>query len=469
MKTSKPTEILLLDPVDGRRLARMNRLNTAGFTVLQAASAIDALDLLTKTDPEALVIAEEILPGFQSESIEWGKIPPIYLIGLPPQGARIPGLAAVIPDGRLDLLDSVLEGLQQRIQLRAQRQDLERGLAELAHLAIDLGRGARSIPDDALLRQSLEQVLAMAQARFNTKNQSISGLLFARQPGTPMSLRATQGVEDSDQADSKYKVLAGEAVRQNRVLHGEEGAIAVPLPTLQFQNGALILLGLGNADISSFQRILMTAAAEVSLARDANTLYHLAMMDGLTAIYNHGYGQEQVVKELRRVSRSHLSITLAIIDLDHFKEINDRHGHIAGDHCLRSAASALKDALRSTDILYRSGGEEFAAVLPGAGPLQTELIGSKLCDALRQLNLEWDGMPIPITASVGLASLPESALAGRFTAGTGWTNLAHRLLELADDAMYQAKAQGRDGYARMADTGDVSNHPKIVALLQSMT
>ena len=280
----------------------------------------------------------------------------------------------------------------------------------------------------------------MAQARFNTKNQSISGLLFARQPGTPMSLRATQGVEDSDQADSKYKVLAGEAVRQNRVLHGEEGAIAVPLPTLQFQNGALILLGLGNADISSFQRILMTAAAEVSLARDANTLYHLAMMDGLTAIYNHGYGQEQVVKELRRVSRSHLSITLAIIDLDHFKEINDRHGHIAGDHCLRSAASALKDALRSTDILYRSGGEEFAAVLPGQAT-QTELIGSKLCDALRQLNLEWDEIHTD-HRQCRLSHLPESALTGRFTAGTGWTNLAHRLLELADGAMYQAKARG---------------------------
>ena len=120
----------------------MNRLNTAGFTVLQAASAIDALDLLTEQTLKPWS-SPKILPGFQSESIEWGKYPHLPHRLASPR-ARIPGLAAVIPDGRLDLLDSVLEGLQQRIQLRAQRQDLERGLAELAHCN-RFGKGAVSL------------------------------------------------------------------------------------------------------------------------------------------------------------------------------------------------------------------------------------------------------------------------------------------------------------------------------------
>ncbi len=469
MRSSNPAEILLLDADNRRRLELFERLQAAGFTVLQAANAQDAADLLAHTGPEATVVEADQLTSFLETCLHVETPPPLYLIGLPPLGTKIPHLGAVIPEGRLDLLDSLLFGLRQRIMLRAQREDLERGLVELAHLAIDLGRSARSIPDDALLGQSLREVVEMAQARFTTQKVQVSGLLFARQPGTPLTLRASIGVDDESKASARYLSLASDSIRQDEIVKDTGGAIAVPLPTLQFQNGAIVLLGIEAADLSSFQRLLVTAAAEVSLARDANTLYHLAMIDGLTTIYNHGYGQSRLIKELRRVSRSRLAITLAIIDLDHFKEINDRHGHIAGDHCLRSTAKALGSAMRSTDILYRSGGEEFVVVLPGSGPQQTELIGSKLCDTLRQLQVEWNEMPIPITASVGLASLPAQALADRYTAGTGWTDLAHRMLELADQAMYQAKARGRDCFERAGHVGDVSNHPSVAKLLQSMS
>ena len=114
----------------------------------------------------------------------------------------------------------------------------------------------------------------------------------------------------------------------------------------------------------AFKESSMTAAAEVSLARDANTLYHLAMMDGLTAIYNHGYGQEQVVKELRRVSRPIFPSFLAIIDLDHSKR-STTGTVISLETIVFVRLQVPSKTLRSTDILYRSGGEEFAEASAG--------------------------------------------------------------------------------------------------------
>lgn len=468
MNTLAEAELLLIDGDDSRRLSLFDQLTEEGFTVLQAAEVSDAAAILARTRPEGCFVSAPLLPALSTTLSGLEDPPPLYLLGQPAVDQEIRNLAGMIPDGRDDLLQALVQGLAHRSKKRSQRQDLERGLVELAALAIDLGRTARRIPDDDILRHALQRVLDMAKARALTAQQQISGLLFARLSHQPLSLRVAIGVNDKEAMAERYLPLVSMALAEDRVVEHTDGAVIVPLPTLQFQNGALVLLGIGRPGRESFVRLLRTAAAEISLARDANTLYHLAMIDGLTSVFNRSYGIDRLSKELRRASRTHRALTVAIIDLDHFKQINDRHGHVAGDYCLHHAAQALKRCTRATDILFRSGGEEFAAVLPGAGPRETELLGFKLCDALRRLEIEWKGMAIPMTASVGLASLPEKSLEDRYASGSGWSDLTHVLLQFADQAMYRAKEGGRDNFILAGRAGDVSSELEIDQILQAM-
>jgi diguanylate cyclase (GGDEF)-like protein len=156
-----------------------------------------------------------------------------------------------------------------------------------------------------------------------------------------------------------------------------------------------------------------------------------AILDPLTGVLNR-YGLEQRFHELAEQARlTGAPISLLICDLDHFKQVNDAHGHAAGDAVLRDAALALRRQLRSFELIYRLGGEEFAIVLPGATAPDAEALGGRLCEAIRTCRTHEPR----ITASIGVA--------------TQWgADLQFKVLyEAADRALYEAKAAGRDQVA----------------------
>jgi diguanylate cyclase (GGDEF)-like protein len=167
--------------------------------------------------------------------------------------------------------------------------------------------------------------------------------------------------------------------------------------------------------------------------RAANrTLETLAITDGLTGLYNHRHFQDTMDKEIRRCDRENRLLSLLLIDIDHFKQYNDRFGHTEGDAALRRVAGQIAAKIRSTDMAFRYGGEEMAILLPSCGKEQATDVAEKIRVAISTTTARTGRFGAKNTVSVGVATFPED---GR---------VARALVDTADAALYQAKAAGRD-------------------------
>lgn len=180
---------------------------------------------------------------------------------------------------------------------------------------------------------------------------------------------------------------------------------------------ALVLLGFC---------VVMLANEQVTLA-----LKQMADRDPLTGAYNRRAFMSTLEKATLYASRLVFPVSVLLIDLDHFKRINDTWGHQRGDDALRHVVRVLQDCLREGDILGRMGGEEFAIVLPNASQQEAEHIANRLRLAIEAQPLQYAGAALPLTTSIGVA---------------GWLppEKPDSLLHRADEAMYQAKRQGRN-------------------------
>ena len=161
-------------------------------------------------------------------------------------------------------------------------------------------------------------------------------------------------------------------------------------------------------------------------------LRHAARHDPLTGLLNRRALEEALEQETRRAGRMGRPFAVAMLDIDHFKAINDRHGHAAGDHVLKEIARVLRARLRSTDAIARWGGEEFLALLPETSPVDALAVGEAMRRAVRDATIAWEGDAVTVTVSVGIA---------------GWDALrddAGSLVDRADEALYRAKRAGRD-------------------------
>jgi diguanylate cyclase (GGDEF)-like protein len=175
----------------------------------------------------------------------------------------------------------------------------------------------------------------------------------------------------------------------------------------------------------------------------AGALQRVTLLDGLTGIANRRAFDAALQTEWRRCLRNGQPLSLLMLDIDHFKAYNDRHGHQAGDDCLRAVAQGLQAALqRGSDMLARYGGEEFAVLLPEADAETARGVAERLRARVGQLAgaLLPGGDERPVSISLGVATLlpeglPQGAALEAQLAG---------LIKRADAALYAAKAQGRD-------------------------
>jgi diguanylate cyclase (GGDEF)-like protein len=183
-----------------------------------------------------------------------------------------------------------------------------------------------------------------------------------------------------------------------------------------------------------------------ALDAERRRAWMLATTDPLTGLANRRHFDDRLQAELRRCSRTNLPVAVLLLDLDHFKEINDHWGHAAGDTALCRVAELLRNELRASDLPARLGGDEFAVLLPETSAAQAEFVAQKLRDrlALARLRTAGQGPPHP-GASVGVAaSMPGQAL----ESGPG-VSAASGLLARADHALYAAK-QTRQRAAHLA-------------------
>lgn len=196
---------------------------------------------------------------------------------------------------------------------------------------------------------------------------------------------------------------------------------------LFFVTGALLVLVLWR----------LVAGLRARLAAAELRIQELARTDDLTGIANRRYLGERLREERARAARYGRPLSVALVDVDHFKTVNDAHGHAAGDAVLRGVARTVTGSLRDCDLLGRWGGEELLAILPETDAAGARSLAQRLRAAVEALRVAHDGRPHGVTVSVGIATWAP--------AGPG----AHdpgddALLKRADEALYRAKAAGRN-------------------------
>jgi two-component system cell cycle response regulator len=181
--------------------------------------------------------------------------------------------------------------------------------------------------------------------------------------------------------------------------------------------------------------IMLTASAlSLALVSRSQKLLQLATRDPLTGLFNRGYVDDRFTVELSRARRYGKVLTVAVIDADRFKSLNDTHGHPAGDLALRKIGNLLNDSFRQSDTAGRYGGEEFVVILPETdmAAAQQKLESLRESVASTPIELGTRGEQVQVTISAGLASFPQDG------------EHAAELFALADERMFKAKREGRN-------------------------
>jgi diguanylate cyclase (GGDEF)-like protein len=179
--------------------------------------------------------------------------------------------------------------------------------------------------------------------------------------------------------------------------------------------------------VATTERFAGHAALAMRNAYLLERMQQMAVTDGLTELANRRSFDRSLDRELTRAARTDGRLSVVLLDIDHFKNLNDTYGHVVGDNVLRQIAAALKECGREYDTIARYGGEEFAAVLPGCSSALALQVAERLREAVEQA-----GTDVPVTASAGVATYPYDGID------------ANGLLSAADQALYAGKRAGRN-------------------------
>ena len=163
-------------------------------------------------------------------------------------------------------------------------------------------------------------------------------------------------------------------------------------------------------------------------------LKELTTIDAVTGIRNRRYFDEVFEQEWKRAIRQKYEISMLVLDIDHFKRVNDTYGHLAGDECLAKVATAIDSMLnRPSDVVARFGGEEFVGILPYVGKVNACQLAEQIRERVEELTFEGEAEAIQVTISIGVSTLlPADGGAPK------------RLIAAADEALYKAKSTGRN-------------------------
>ncbi|WP_221800893.1 GGDEF domain-containing protein [Oceanobacter mangrovi] len=176
-----------------------------------------------------------------------------------------------------------------------------------------------------------------------------------------------------------------------------------------------------------------SAGTECRFQQELVSLRQQIIRDALTGLFNHRHLMESLEREIDRTERSELPTCLLMIDLDYFKQVNDRWGHEVGNLVLQASARVILETTRKLDIQCRYGGEEFAVILPSTHRLAAQNVAERIRQNIEALVFEQQGETFGVTASIGLACFE-----------SGQPAIASELLQQADKELYRAKQQGRN-------------------------
>ena len=241
----------------------------------------------------------------------------------------------------------------------------------------------------------------------------------------------------------------------HRPLFGRRIGGSVALLPLRQPDGLAGFLCLGSRDPNRFRadsahdflaHLASIAAVCLENAVNRERLRLAGLTDSLTGLYNRRHLQHRLEQEVTRARRYRQTLSCLFVDADHFKWINDHHGHAAGDQVLVALAQRLRSRLRASDLATRYGGEEFAVLLPQTDGDNAHRLAQEICQAIaaEPISLE-DGSNVELTVSIGVSTLQAYPKPSTEAAGEA-------LLQAADQAVYRAKKEGRNRVVRADET-----------------
>ena len=222
------------------------------------------------------------------------------------------------------------------------------------------------------------------------------------------------------------------------ILENAPGILCITSPVESGRHSALVFARMrkrmhwSGDQIAGMKGFAETLSRSIDKRDQEARMYHLATTDSLTGLANHRHFIEQLSLEMKRTRRSGAPCALLMMDIDHFKAVNDTYGHEAGDAVLVQLTSIMRSALRDIDTFGRLGGEEFAAVLPGAGVATAMQVAERLRSCVEGNEVATRAGTIRVTISIGI------------TLASGPDDDSDGILRRADNAMYQAKNEGRN-------------------------
>ena len=301
----------------------------------------------------------------------------------------------------------------------------------------------------------LERVLGViAEAAHRLACADSASVLLLDEPRQKLLCRAAHGLTSEEADSATFKVgegLAGWVAAEGRSLRlddassdprfkklpGQDRAIrgfcCVPLTGRDGVIGVMtVTADQQQAFDESDESILTYLAASVVKDVENARLYRLAVTDGLTGVYNRQFLSERLPAEFERHRRYSQALTIALVDADHFKAVNDQYGHPAGDAVLRVLAHRCMEVVREVDLVIRYGGEEFMLILPQTDREGGGEVGERLRGRVAEEPIAFEESLIRLTISVGVAELEPGDLEPK------------NLIARADAALYNAKKEGRD-------------------------
>lgn len=198
--------------------------------------------------------------------------------------------------------------------------------------------------------------------------------------------------------------------------------------------------------------LLQIFANQAAVAIENMQLYEMATMDPLTGVYTRRLFDQWLLRSLRTAFRSRHELALLMLDLDNLKQINDIAGHLVGDQALSGLGAVLREAMRSSDVFGRYGGDEFAVILTQTCETEAERVAERILDLLSKRTVTGATGRITVRASIGISKLmpydADSAENRKPVPDSYFEDMAQNLLQLADQALYQAKGKGGNRVCR---------------------
>ncbi|KIT16919.1 diguanylate cyclase [Jannaschia aquimarina] len=495
-----PGRILIVDDVATNRIVMKVKLAAACYEVELASSGKEAIEIARRGGID-VIIMDMLMPGMSGAEATrhlradpaTSSIPVVLVTALEEPAVRLEGLEAGADDFLTRPVDEValLARVRSLLRSREEERDFEERSGWLS-VGVDGSGGVSTIPPTALpgfgiaSRGPATPGLAEAPARFEgarpaalpAVNGRVSLVLAGREEGAVLakalasSFRETPRVTDREGALGLTEGEAPDVLLIDADLDGPNQGLRLmselrSRPTTRHSSCVVVLppgdseraataLDLGAADVVHrpliARELAMRLRTQLARKERADRMraaldrgLKMAVIDPLTGLHNRRYGLHQLERIATRCRAAEEPVGLVLMDIDHFKSVNDTHGHPVGDRVLTQVAQVMRDNTRLQDLVCRLGGEEFLAILPETSPAQVQAVAERLRKAIEAMDLRLsDGARLPVTMSLGVTMLEprEDAMS--------------RALDRVDRALYGAKSGGRNRVVEI--DGDMRSH-----------